>query len=342
MEHLIGQSLQVMPVAAIPVVIVVLGLYWIYRKTMIIQRDRELTKKNRDADSDISGTISDSHIASESTWNGKYTKPSTGIPKTDLASAVQTSLGKADTALQSHQSVTDNNPTLAWGIKSKVGKVGSTDLHVTMPAANADTYEVFVDSTSFTDALTAFNSNKKLLLKVGKAGSGAYSTTYYLPLYRVQFSGNDITQFVWMLDSDAYGDASGSNTYGAIYIYKLSESGWSSSSDNVAYAKNAGVANTCGKANLLDDWATTTGGKIAVGWDHDSIKKVTASKTGTSSMEESFHLAAYAGKSDGIARVKDVLAINVQVGKALDATKWNGWSIVVGSTGTDANTLYFV
>ena len=32
----------------------------------------------------------------------KYTKPSTGIPKTDLESAVQTSLGKADTALQSY------------------------------------------------------------------------------------------------------------------------------------------------------------------------------------------------------------------------------------------------
>lgn len=31
----------------------------------------------------------------------KYEKPSTGIPKTDLASAVQTSLGKADTAIQS-------------------------------------------------------------------------------------------------------------------------------------------------------------------------------------------------------------------------------------------------
>jgi uncharacterized coiled-coil protein SlyX len=40
-----------MPVAAIPVVIVVLGLYWIYRKTMVIQKDRELTKKTRDADS---------------------------------------------------------------------------------------------------------------------------------------------------------------------------------------------------------------------------------------------------------------------------------------------------
>ena len=33
--------------------------------------------------------------------NAKYTKPSTGIPKTDLTSAVQTSLNKADTALQS-------------------------------------------------------------------------------------------------------------------------------------------------------------------------------------------------------------------------------------------------
>ena len=32
---------------------------------------------------------------------GTYSKPSTGIPKSDLASAVQTSLGKADSALQS-------------------------------------------------------------------------------------------------------------------------------------------------------------------------------------------------------------------------------------------------
>lgn len=33
---------------------------------------------------------------------GTYSKPSGGIPKTDLANAVQTSLGKADTALQSY------------------------------------------------------------------------------------------------------------------------------------------------------------------------------------------------------------------------------------------------
>lgn len=44
--------------------------------------------------------------ALETAINGKYTKPSGGIPKTDLASAVQTSLGKADTALQTHQDIT--------------------------------------------------------------------------------------------------------------------------------------------------------------------------------------------------------------------------------------------
>ena len=37
--------------------------------------------------------------------DGKYVKPTDGIPKTDLADAVQTSLSKADTALQTHQSL---------------------------------------------------------------------------------------------------------------------------------------------------------------------------------------------------------------------------------------------
>lgn len=36
----------------------------------------------------------------ESGWDAKYSKPSGGIPKSDLASAVQTSLGKADSAVQ--------------------------------------------------------------------------------------------------------------------------------------------------------------------------------------------------------------------------------------------------
>lgn len=42
-----------------------------------------------------------SNFATTTQVEEKYTKPSTGIPKTDLASDVQTSIGKADTALQS-------------------------------------------------------------------------------------------------------------------------------------------------------------------------------------------------------------------------------------------------
>lgn len=44
-----------------------------------------------------------SDLATTSQVNAKYTKPSGGIPKTDLASDVQTSLGKADNAVQSFE-----------------------------------------------------------------------------------------------------------------------------------------------------------------------------------------------------------------------------------------------
>lgn len=77
---------------------------------------------NVQSDWNITDTTSDAYIKNKPTipsavtestvsgWGftkntGTYSKPSGGIPKTDLASAVQTSLGKADTALQEHQSL---------------------------------------------------------------------------------------------------------------------------------------------------------------------------------------------------------------------------------------------
>ena len=50
--------------------------------------------------------------------NSKYTKPSTGIPKTDLDSTVQASLSKADTALQNLDNliiVSSTEPTVQEG-----------------------------------------------------------------------------------------------------------------------------------------------------------------------------------------------------------------------------------
>lgn len=70
---------------------------------------------NVDNTSDANKPIS---TATQTALNGKYAKPSGGIPKSDLASAVQTSLGKADTALQKHQNISGkedvSNKVTSW------------------------------------------------------------------------------------------------------------------------------------------------------------------------------------------------------------------------------------
>lgn len=63
--------------------------------------------------------------------NGKYTKPSDGIPKSDLASGVQTSLGKADTALQSHQTVKLESGTNNGTLKLIVNGTATDNVAVT-------------------------------------------------------------------------------------------------------------------------------------------------------------------------------------------------------------------
>ena len=73
--------------------------------------------------------VTDSQI---SAWTGKYDLPSGGIPKTDLSSAVQTSLGKADSALQSHQTI------YSLIIKKNGTQVGSTY----NPATAAQTIDI--------------------------------------------------------------------------------------------------------------------------------------------------------------------------------------------------------
>ena len=62
---------------------------------------------------------------------GTYSKPSGGIPKSDLASAVQTSLGKADTALQTAPVTSVNGATgavvIANATTSAAGLMSATD-----------------------------------------------------------------------------------------------------------------------------------------------------------------------------------------------------------------------
>lgn len=75
------------------------------------------------------------HVKDEerTAWNGKYSKPSGGIPKSDLASGVQASLDKADSAVQSSD-LADyaTKQELTTGLSSKYekpsGGIPSTDM----------------------------------------------------------------------------------------------------------------------------------------------------------------------------------------------------------------------
>lgn len=66
---------------------------------------------------------------------GKYEKPGTGIPKADLAEAVQASLGKADTALQSF---TETDPTVpSWAKAASKPSYSYTEITGTKPPTDA-------------------------------------------------------------------------------------------------------------------------------------------------------------------------------------------------------------
>ena len=75
---------------------------------------------------------------------GTYTKPTTGIPKSDLASGVQASLGKADTALQKHQDISGKVDNTAAGADSLLSKI--TNSWTATPTDN--TYFIRQDTSS--------------------------------------------------------------------------------------------------------------------------------------------------------------------------------------------------
>lgn len=93
---------------------------------------------------------------------GTYSKPSGGIPKTDLASAVQTSLGKADTALQSYT-------------EQYKGTVQSVATSETLDEVNTTTYVKYVAQT-LTDAQKAQARTNIGAAAVGEGGSGSTLT----------------------------------------------------------------------------------------------------------------------------------------------------------------------
>ena len=116
---------------------------WVFKATKTATKDDVPTKTSQltndsgflTSHQDISGkqdksTLEADVAAKGFTKNtGTYSKPAGGIPKSDLAAAVQTSLGKADTALQEHQSLAAYRTSAAQDIidNDKQDKITSTN-----------------------------------------------------------------------------------------------------------------------------------------------------------------------------------------------------------------------
>ena len=101
---------------------------------------------------------------------GTYSKPSTGIPKADLASAVQTSLDKADTALQSHQD-----------ISGKANKISVVQTSASTIEINSNTFYKFGEVASLNITLASITDNTIYNEYMFEFVSGTTATTLTLP-----------------------------------------------------------------------------------------------------------------------------------------------------------------
>lgn len=114
--------------------------------------------------------------------NGKYSKPAGGIPKTDLASGVQTSLGKADTALQAHQKVTLESGTKNGTLKLTVNGTATDNVAVTGLGSAA-----YTDSGAYATSAQGAKADKAL----PKADFDTFKTTNSAAIADAKKAGTD-------------------------------------------------------------------------------------------------------------------------------------------------------
>lgn len=128
--------------------------------------------------------------------NSKYSKPEGGIPKTDLASGVQASLGKADTALQSHQSVTLATGTNNGTLKITVG--GTITDNVAVRGLKSAAY---TDSSDYATAAQGIKADNAL----PKADFDTFKTTNSAAIADAKKAGTDAMDSLnsYKTDNDA-------------------------------------------------------------------------------------------------------------------------------------------
>ena len=151
----------------------------------------------------------------KSNWSAKYDKPSGGIPSTDLSSAVQTSLGKADTALQSETytgtitSVKMNGSTIASSGEADLGTVITS--HQSIKTINSTSLVGTGDVT--VQPTLVSGTNIKTINNASLLGSGNIDTEIIQYSTMPTASASTVDKIVQYI-----GTTSGSYTNG--YFYK--------------------------------------------------------------------------------------------------------------------------
>mgnify|MGYP002626859062 CR=1 FL=1 len=272
---------------------------------------KALAFKDTVSNSDISGTITDSHIESASTWNGKVSMVAWDSTNKKITKTIN-------------------------GTTSDVVTAATLKTAMDLPALNADVFLVFANDTTFADALDAYNAGKKLVLIVGMPLTGS-AAQYEIPLNRIVVQSNDIVQFAWVYVSDDLGNG-GSDNNGVVHTFKLASSGWISYVANPHFAETANAAGGTADYlrfqhnNEINFKNVPTSGNTQRVWFNFRNGDTDAADSNTPVTE--YHFGNRNQGTTGVKLIADRLEGS--------ADKWNGYSIVVGSTGSDANTIYFV
>ena len=147
---------------------------------------------------------------------GTYSKPSTGIPKTDLASAVQTSLNKADSAIQEHQDIsgkqdiTDNTlTTINKTVPTAINEVNSI-AKLANQAKSYSTYQAFINYLN-TAEKTEFIPGQSFMIQ-----------TKLVPDLWVYSVENTSVQYTYTTDED-FITYTNQATGGQVGYYKLAQ-----------------------------------------------------------------------------------------------------------------------
>lgn len=203
----------------------------------------------------------------QSSVNAKYTKPASGIPKSDLASTVQESLAKADTAIQSNQSVEATYTTIDTSITSGTDNLVTSNGIKTYVDAKVTGTVRYMGTVATFEALAAQKpANKGDFCRASTAFtlSSSYSAT----------SGNVAVHASDMLICETINgvDDALSTTYSVIHG-EIDSNTWTANSKSAAGYVTAGGTN----ANRV--WKTDANGNPAWRADADTNQTIKVGST---------------------------------------------------------------